>query len=65
MATDTIDLAIRDDLEAQVDCRYQELFSDRLYPACHPDLLEVPAEQRTSEKNSLTRRFTEWLQAAL
>lgn len=48
MTTQTIDLTIRDDLVPQAECSYQELFSDRFYPACHPDLLKVPAEQRTT-----------------
>ncbi|WP_248802537.1 LysR substrate-binding domain-containing protein [Pseudomonas sp. MWU13-2100] len=61
MATETIDLAIRDDLVAQVDCSYQALFSDRLYPACHPDLLEVPAEQRTTLHGEREMDWSHWV----
>ena len=61
MATDTIDLTIRDDLGAQADCSYQELFSDRLYPACHPDLLDVPAEQRTTLHGEREMDWSHWV----
>ncbi len=38
MATETIDLAIRDDLSAQAECSFSVLHQDQLYPACHPSL---------------------------
>lgn len=40
MASETIDLAIRDDIGAQAECSFSVLHQDRLYPACHPDLAE-------------------------
>lgn len=36
MASQTIDIAVRDDLTAQAECRFRVLLEDRLYPACHP-----------------------------
>ncbi|MCE0960712.1 LysR substrate-binding domain-containing protein [Pseudomonas putida] len=38
MVTETIDLAIRDDLSAQAECSFSVLHQDQLYPACHPSL---------------------------
>jgi LysR family glycine cleavage system transcriptional activator len=35
MASETIDLAIRDDIGAQAECSFSVLHQDRLYPACH------------------------------
>jgi len=61
MATQTIDLTIRDDLGPQVECSYQELFSDRFYPACHPDLLGVPAEQRTTLHGEREMDWSHWV----
>ena len=40
MATETVDLAIRDDLSANIECSLKMLLQDRLYPACHPELLK-------------------------
>ncbi|MDH0729107.1 LysR substrate-binding domain-containing protein [Pseudomonas sichuanensis] len=40
MASETIDLAIRDDIGAQAECSFSVLHQDLLYPACHPDLAE-------------------------
>ncbi|MBR8652963.1 LysR family transcriptional regulator [Achromobacter sp. Marseille-Q0513] len=39
MATQTVDIALRDDLAPQADCAFRVLVEDRLYPACHPRLL--------------------------
>ncbi|WP_324709880.1 LysR substrate-binding domain-containing protein [Pseudomonas citronellolis] len=46
LATQTVDVAVRDDLSAQADCQFRVLLEDRLLPACHPGLLA--AEQRTT-----------------
>lgn len=61
MATQTIDLSLRDDLSAQAECSHQTLFRDRLYPACHPDLLKVPAEQRTTLHGEREMDWSHWL----
>ncbi|UDN37609.1 LysR family transcriptional regulator [Proteus sp. NMG38-2] len=41
MAIETIDIAIRDDISAQKECIYKELYYDKLYPACNPILLNT------------------------
>lgn len=61
MATQTIDLSLRDDLSAQAECSHQTLFRDRLYPACHPDLLKVPAEQRTTLHGEREMDWSHWV----
>ncbi|MGC5700812.1 LysR family transcriptional regulator [Pseudomonas sp. NFXW11] len=61
MATQTIDLTLRDDLSAQAECSYLELYSDRLYPACHPSLLEQPRELRTTLHGEREMDWSHWL----
>ncbi|WP_397452626.1 LysR substrate-binding domain-containing protein [Pseudomonas sp. NA-150] len=61
MATQTIDLTLRDDLSPQAECSYLELYSDRLYPACHPDLLSVPNDQRTTLHGEREMDWSHWL----
>lgn len=46
MASQIIGVTIHDDLCAQTECSFRPLLGDRLYPACHPDLLALPAERR-------------------
>ena len=60
MATDSIDLAIRDDLSAQADCTFNVLCSDRLYPACHPSLLALAAEQRVTLHGEREMDWSHW-----
>ncbi|RZV01751.1 UNVERIFIED_ORG: LysR family transcriptional regulator [Serratia quinivorans] len=61
MATETVDLAIRDDLSAQAECSFRILHQDRLYPACHPDLLNVEAEQRTTLHGEREMDWSHWV----
>lgn len=61
MSTQTIDLTIRDDLGPQAECSYQKLFSDRFYPACHPDVLKVPGEQRTTLHGEREMDWSYWV----
>lgn len=61
MATQTIDLSLRDDLSAQAECSHLTLFRDRLYPACHPDLLNTPAEQRTTLHGEREMDWSHWV----
>ncbi len=61
MATQTIDLSLRDDLSAQAECSHQTLFRDRLYPACHPDLLRLPAAQRTTLHGEREMDWSHWV----
>ena len=60
MTTQTVDLSIRDDLDPQAECSYQELLGDRLYPACHPDVLEQPAAQRTTLHGEREMDWSRW-----
>ncbi|MFD2644353.1 LysR substrate-binding domain-containing protein [Pseudomonas japonica] len=60
MATQTVDLSLRDDLEPQAECSHQVLFEDRLYPACHPDLLAQPAAQRTTLHGEREMDWSRW-----
>ncbi|QGH63711.1 LysR family transcriptional regulator [Serratia proteamaculans] len=60
MATETVDLAIRDDLSAQAECSLRVLHQDRLYPACHPDLLKLEAEQRTTLHGEREMDWSHW-----
>ncbi|CAI0808814.1 LysR family transcriptional regulator [Serratia quinivorans] len=60
MATETVDLAIRDDLSAQAECSLQVLHQDRLYPACHPDLLKLEVEQRTTLHGEREMDWSHW-----
>ncbi|MFZ5959049.1 LysR substrate-binding domain-containing protein [Pseudomonas knackmussii] len=48
MATQTVDVAVRDDLSAQAECTFRVLLEDRLYPACHPSVLAQPEAERTT-----------------
>lgn len=41
MAIETIDITIRDDISAQKECIYKELYYDKIYPACSPALLNI------------------------
>ncbi len=40
MTTQTIDIAVRDDISAQAECAFRVLHNDRLYPVCSPALLD-------------------------
>ncbi|MHA6195696.1 LysR substrate-binding domain-containing protein [Pseudomonas wadenswilerensis] len=60
MATQTVDLSLRDDLEPQAECSYQVLYEDRLYPACHPGVLELPAAQRTTLHGEREMDWSRW-----
>lgn len=60
MATQTIDIAIRDDLSAQAECSFKVLHADRLLPACHPQLLTLPAEQRTTLHGEREMDWSHW-----
>lgn len=60
MATETVDLAIRDDLSAQAECSFKILHQDRLYPACHPDVLNVVAAERTTLHGEREMDWSHW-----
>ncbi|MCO7513959.1 LysR substrate-binding domain-containing protein [Pseudomonas guariconensis] len=60
MATQTIDIAVRDDLSAQAECSFRVLLEDRLYPACHPDLLDTPVDRRTTLHGEREMDWSHW-----
>jgi LysR family glycine cleavage system transcriptional activator len=60
MASQTIDLAVRDDISSQAECSFKVLHADRLYPACHPNLLAVPVEQRTTLHGEREMDWNHW-----
>ena len=60
MATQTIDIAVRDDLSAQAECSFRVLLEDRLYPACHPRLLAHPASERTTLHGEREMDWSHW-----
>jgi LysR family glycine cleavage system transcriptional activator len=60
MTTQTIDLAVRDDISSQAECSFKVLHADRLYPACHPDVLTVPVEQRTTLHGEREMDWSHW-----
>ncbi|MFV3332511.1 LysR substrate-binding domain-containing protein [Pseudomonas sp. NY15437] len=60
LATQTIDIAVRDDLTAQAECRFRVLLEDRLYPACHPSLLRQPQTSRTTLHGEREMDWAHW-----
>jgi LysR family glycine cleavage system transcriptional activator len=60
MATQTIDIAVRDDLSAQAECSFRVLLEDRLYPACHPGLLELKTDARTTLHGEREMDWSHW-----
>ncbi|WMJ69687.1 LysR family transcriptional regulator [Stenotrophomonas sp. 24(2023)] len=60
MATQTLDIALRDDLQAQAACSHRLLWQDRLYPACHPDVLALPAATRTTLHGEREMDWSQW-----
>ena len=60
MATQTIDVAVRDDLTAQAECSYRVLLEDRLLPVAHPSVLSLPAEQRTTLHGEREMDWNHW-----
>ncbi|MBB4867027.1 LysR family glycine cleavage system transcriptional activator [Pseudomonas nitritireducens] len=60
MATQTIDIAVRDDLTAQADCRFRVLLEDRLYPACHPSVLKQAEPTRTTLHGEREMDWAHW-----
>lgn len=48
MAEQTIDLALRSDIEAQAECSHRTLLADRLLPVAAPVVLTQPAAERTT-----------------
>ncbi|MFJ3468651.1 LysR substrate-binding domain-containing protein [Pseudomonas sp. NPDC090201] len=60
MATQTIDIAVRDDISSQAECSFKVLYADRLYPACHPDLFSVAPALRTTLHGEREMDWNHW-----
>ncbi|MGY8829086.1 MAG: LysR substrate-binding domain-containing protein, partial [Pseudomonadales bacterium] len=60
MATQTIDLAVRDDLTAQAECSFRVLLEDRLYPAAHPSLLAQQPDERCTLHGEREMDWSHW-----
>jgi LysR family glycine cleavage system transcriptional activator len=60
MATQTIDLAVRDDLTAQAECSFRVLLEDRLYPAAHPSLLVQQPDERCTLHGEREMDWSHW-----
>ncbi|MFK0089687.1 LysR substrate-binding domain-containing protein [Pseudomonas sp. NPDC090755] len=60
MSEQTIDIAIRDDISAQAECAFRVLLHDRLYPACHPRVLAVAVESRTTLHGEREMDWSHW-----
>ncbi len=60
MASQTIDIAIRDDISAQAGCSFRVLHADRLYPACHPKLLKIAASERMTLHGERDMDWSHW-----
>lgn len=60
MATQTIDIALRDDIDAQPDCRLRALVEDRLCVVAHPDVVAQPASERTTLHGEREMDWNHW-----
>ncbi|AUZ20221.1 LysR family transcriptional regulator [Achromobacter xylosoxidans] len=60
MATQTIDIALRDDIGPQADCDFRVLCEDRLYAACHPRLLAADPAQRVTLHGEREMDWSYW-----
>lgn len=59
METETIDIAIRDDLTRQNECVFEVLYQDTLYPACHPNLINT--ESRLTLHGEREMDWSNWV----
>lgn len=60
MDSQTIDIAVRDDLDPQAACTHRVLLHDRLYPAGHPQLLAHPVATRTTLHGERDMDWSHW-----
>jgi LysR family glycine cleavage system transcriptional activator len=60
MATQTIDIALRDDIDAQPACRLRVLHQDRLQVVAHPDVLAQPTPARTTLHGEREMDWNHW-----
>lgn len=60
MASQTIDIAIRDDISAQPECSFRILHRDHLFPACHPAVMALPPNERTTLHGEREMDWSHW-----
>ena len=60
-ASQTVDVAVRDDLAEQAHCSLRLLLEDELYPACHPQLLAMPPSERLTLHGERDMDWSQWL----
>jgi LysR family glycine cleavage system transcriptional activator len=60
MASETVDVTIRDDLSQQAECLFEVLYKDRLYPASHPAVQDLPVEQRLTLHGEREMSWEHW-----
>lgn len=60
MASQTVDIALGDDLQPQPQCQHHVLLQDRLYPACHPSVMAQPVAERTTLHGEREWDWSQW-----
>ncbi len=60
MATEEVDIAIRDDISGQSECSFEVCRHDRLIPVCHPSVLARPPEQRATLHGERHMDWSHW-----
>jgi LysR family glycine cleavage system transcriptional activator len=60
MATQTIDIAVRDDIGPQANCRFKVMRQDRLTAVCRPELLESPVAERATLHGEREMDWSHW-----
>ncbi len=59
-ASQTVDIAVRDDLTEQAHCSLQVLLVDELYPACHPSILAIAPDERLTLHGEREMDWSHW-----
>lgn len=60
MTSQTIDVAVRDDLTAQAECSFTPLYRDQLFAACHPNVLAQAPSQRCTLHGERQMDWNHW-----
>ena len=60
MANQTVDIAIRDDIGPQANCRLTILHHDRLLPVCQASVFALPLEARTTLHGEREMDWSNW-----
>lgn len=60
-SSQTVDIAVRDDLTEQTQCSLQVLLVDELYPACHPSILAIAPAERLTLHGEREMDWSQWV----